>query len=145
MFLERTINSTIIISRVHYSLDSATKTSFSTIFDVSESLIHRLSCAVPFMSIIVAVAEKSGGKVHPQPAPSPSLSQIKIQMLGKILQLQILTYKFVYKKACLSGFHTHQSACELLLGLSHCSSNLNLNVDFRVSPSRRKISLRLRP
>jgi hypothetical protein len=50
-------------SRVHYS---ATRTSFATIFDVPESSIHRLSYAVPFMSIVVAVAEKSGGKVKTQ-------------------------------------------------------------------------------
>ena len=48
-------------SRVHYS---ATRTSFATIFDVSESPIHRLSYAVPFVSIIIVVAEKSGGKVQ---------------------------------------------------------------------------------
>ena len=48
-------------SRVHYS---ATKTSFATIFDVSESPIHRLLYAVLFMSVIVAVAEKSGGKLY---------------------------------------------------------------------------------
>jgi uncharacterized membrane protein len=48
-------------SRVHYS---TTKTSFATIFDVSESPIHRLSYAVLFVSFIVAVAEKSGGKVQ---------------------------------------------------------------------------------
>ena len=48
-------------SRVHYS---ATRTSFATIFDVPESLIHRLSYAVPFMSIVVVVAEKDSGKVH---------------------------------------------------------------------------------
>ena len=48
-------------SRVHYS---ATRTSFATIFDAYESPIHRLSYAVPFMSIIVAVAEKSGDKVQ---------------------------------------------------------------------------------
>jgi len=56
-------------SRVHYS---ATRTSFATIFNVSESHIHRLSYAVPFISIILAVAEKRGGKVQGQkPAPSP--------------------------------------------------------------------------
>ena len=55
-------------SRVHYA---ATRTSFATIFDVSESSIHRLSFAVPFMSIVVAVAERSGGKV-PSQTPSPS-------------------------------------------------------------------------
>ena len=48
-------------SRVHYS---TTRTSFATIFDAYESPIHRLSYAVPFMSIIVAVAEKSGDKVQ---------------------------------------------------------------------------------
>ena len=48
-------------SRVHYS---ATRASFATIFDVSESPIHRLSYAVPFVSIIIVVAEKSGGKVQ---------------------------------------------------------------------------------
>ena len=48
-------------SRVHYS---AKRTIFATIFDVSQSPIHRLSYAVPFMSIIVAVAEKNGGKVQ---------------------------------------------------------------------------------
>ena len=48
-------------SRVHYS---ATRTSFATIFDVSESPIHRLSYAVPFVSIIIVVVEKSGGKVQ---------------------------------------------------------------------------------
>ena len=48
-------------SRVHYS---ATRTSFATIFDVSESPIHRLSYAVPFVSIIMVDAEKSGGKVQ---------------------------------------------------------------------------------
>ena len=50
-------------SRVHYS---ATRTSFATIFDVSESPIHRLSYAVPFVSIIMVDAEKSGGKVQGQ-------------------------------------------------------------------------------
>ena len=56
-------------SRVHYS---ATRTSFATIFDVSESPIHRLSYAVPFVSIIIVVVEKSGGKVQgPCLAPSP--------------------------------------------------------------------------
>jgi len=50
-------------SRVHYS---ATRTSFATIFDGSERPIHMLSFAVPFMSIIVAVAEKRGGKVQGQ-------------------------------------------------------------------------------
>ena len=53
-------------SRVHYS---ATRTSFATIFDVSESPIHRLSYAVPFMSIIVAVAEKSSGCVTQSISP----------------------------------------------------------------------------
>ena len=48
-------------SRVHYS---ATRTSFATIFDAYESPIHRLSYAVPFMSIVVVVAEKDSGKVH---------------------------------------------------------------------------------
>ena len=48
-------------SRVHYS---ATRTSFATIFDVSESSIHRLSYAVLFVLIIILVAEKSGGKVQ---------------------------------------------------------------------------------
>jgi len=48
-------------SRVHYS---ATRTNFATILDVSESPNHRLSYAVPFFSIIVAVAEKSGGKLY---------------------------------------------------------------------------------
>ena len=48
-------------SRVHYP---ATRTIFATIFDVSESPILMLSYAVPFMSIVVAVAEKGGGKVH---------------------------------------------------------------------------------
>ena len=48
-------------SRVHYS---ATRTSFATIFDVSESPIHRLSYAVPFVSIIIVVVEKSDGKVQ---------------------------------------------------------------------------------
>ena len=48
-------------SRVHYS---ATRTSFATIFDAYESPIHRLSYAVPFISIVVAVAEKSGDKVQ---------------------------------------------------------------------------------
>ena len=47
-------------SRVHYS---ATKTSIATIFDVSESPIHRLSYAVLCMSVIVVVAEKSCAKV----------------------------------------------------------------------------------
>ena len=41
-------------SGVHYS---ETRTSFSTIFDASESSMHRLSYAVPFMSIIVVFAE----------------------------------------------------------------------------------------
>ena len=48
-------------SRVHYS---ASRTIFATTFDVSQSPIHRLSYAVLFMSVIVAVAEKSGGKVQ---------------------------------------------------------------------------------
>ena len=48
-------------SRVHYP---ATRTIFATIFDVSESPILMLSYAVPFMSIVIAVAEKGGGKVH---------------------------------------------------------------------------------
>ena len=48
-------------SRVHYS---ASRTIFATIIDVSESPIRRLSYAVLFMSVIVAVAEKSGGKVQ---------------------------------------------------------------------------------
>ena len=48
-------------SRVHYS---ATRTSFATMFDAYESPIHRLSYAVPFMSIVVVVAEKDSGKVH---------------------------------------------------------------------------------
>ena len=48
-------------SRVHYS---ATRTIFATIIDVSESSIHRLSYAVLFMSVVVAVAEKNGGKVQ---------------------------------------------------------------------------------
>ena len=48
-------------SRVHYS---ATRTSFATIFDVSESPIHRLSYTVPFVWIIIVDAEKSGGKVQ---------------------------------------------------------------------------------
>ena len=48
-------------SRVHYS---ATRTSFATIFDAYESPIHRLSYAVPFVSIIMVDAEKSGGKVQ---------------------------------------------------------------------------------
>ena len=53
------------------------------------------------------------------------LPSLKIQMLGKILKLRILTYKFVYDKACPSGFHTHKSACKLSLGLlSHCSSKI---------------------
>ena len=49
-------------SRVHYS---ATRTSFATIFEVSESPIHRLSYAVPFVSIIIVVAEKSGAGQSP--------------------------------------------------------------------------------
>ena len=48
-------------SRVHYS---ASGTILATIFDVSESPIHRLSYAVPFVSIIIVVAEKSGSKVQ---------------------------------------------------------------------------------
>jgi len=48
-------------SRVHYS---ATRTSFATIFDVSENPIHRLSYAVPFVSIVIVVVEKSGDKVQ---------------------------------------------------------------------------------
>ena len=47
-------------SRVHYS---ATRTIFATIFEVSESPIHRLSYAVPFMSNFVVIAEKSCSKV----------------------------------------------------------------------------------
>ena len=54
---------------------------FTTIFDVSERPIHRLSYAVLLMSIVVAVAEKGGGKVH-------GLGFfLKIQMLCKILKL----------------------------------------------------------
>ena len=48
-------------SRVHYS---ATRTSFATIFDVSENPIHRLSYVVPFVSIVIVVVEKSGDKVQ---------------------------------------------------------------------------------
>ena len=55
-------------SRVYYA---ATRTSFATIFDVSESPIHRLSYAIPFMSFIVAVAEKGENKVQGQPPISP--------------------------------------------------------------------------
>ena len=56
-------------SRVHYS---ATRTSFATIFDVSECPIHRLSNAVPLVSMIIVDAEKSGGKVQgQQTSPSP--------------------------------------------------------------------------
>ena len=54
------------------------------------------------------------------------LPSLKIQMLGKILKLQIFTWKFVHKKACPSVFHTHQSACELSLwSLSYRSSKIN--------------------
>ena len=56
------------------------------------------------------------------------LPSLKIQMLGKILKLQNFTWKFVYKKACLSVFHTHQSACELSFGLlSYCSSKIAIS------------------
>ena len=48
-------------SRVHYP---ATRTSFATIFDVSESPVHRLSYAVPFLWMIIVVVEKCGGKVR---------------------------------------------------------------------------------
>jgi hypothetical protein len=48
-------------SRVHYP---ATRTSFATIFDVSESPVHRLSYAVPFVWMIIVVVEKCGGKVR---------------------------------------------------------------------------------
>ena len=54
-------------SRVHYS---AARTSFATIFDAYEGPVHRLSYVVPFMSIIVAVAEKSPGCII---SLSPSL------------------------------------------------------------------------
>ena len=70
-------------SRVHYS---ATRTSFATIFDVSESPIHRLSYTVLFVSIIVVVVEKRGRVSKPVHLPS-----LKIQILGKILKLRILT------------------------------------------------------
>ena len=74
--LDQLVDFSVWHSRVHYS---ATKTSFATIFDVSESPIHRLSYAVPFVSIIIVVAEKSGGKVTvqgpshgwPRPRPGP--------------------------------------------------------------------------
>ena len=46
-------------SRVHYS---ATRTSFATIFDAYKSPIHKLSYAVPFVSIIIVVVEKMGAK-----------------------------------------------------------------------------------
>jgi hypothetical protein len=59
--LDQLVDFSVWHSRVHYS---ATRTSFATIFDVPESLIHRLSYAVPFMSIVVVVAEKDSGKVH---------------------------------------------------------------------------------
>ena len=42
---------------------------FATIFDAYESQIHRLSYAVPFMSIIVAFAEKSPGCVTQSISP----------------------------------------------------------------------------
>ena len=49
-------------------------------------------------------------------------------MLGKILKLRILTYKFVYDKACLSGFYTHKFACKLSLRLlSYCSSKIAIS------------------
>jgi len=35
--------------------------SFATIFSASESPIHRLSYAVPFVSILIVVVEKRGG------------------------------------------------------------------------------------
>ena len=69
-------------SRVHYS---ATRTSFATIFDASGSPIHRLSYAVPFMSIVVVVAEKDSGKVHG--LGFYHRTSLKTQMLGKILEL----------------------------------------------------------
>jgi len=73
-------------SRVHYS---ATRTSFAAIFDVPESPIHRLSYAVPFMSIVMAVAEKSSGKV--QGNNPVHLTSLKIEMLGKMPQARVLT------------------------------------------------------
>ena len=59
--LDQLVDFSVWHSRVHYS---ATRTSFATIFDVPESPIHRLSYAEPFVSIIIVVAEKSGGKVQ---------------------------------------------------------------------------------
>jgi hypothetical protein len=47
---------------------------------------------------------------------SASESPLKIQMLGKILKLRILTKKIVYRKAYLSGFHISKSARKLSLG-----------------------------
>ena len=70
------------------------------------------------------VVEKSRGP-NPVHLPGPSL---KIQMLGKLVKLQILTWKFIYKKACLSGFHTHQSGYELSLELlRYCSSKIAIS------------------
>ena len=40
----------------------------------------------------------------------------------------ILTWEFVHEKDLLSGFHTHQSACELSLGLlRYCSSKITIS------------------
>ena len=64
--LDQLVDFSVWHSRVHYP---ATRTSFATIFDVTESPIHRLSYAVPFMSIIVAFAEKSPGCVTQSISP----------------------------------------------------------------------------
>ena len=66
-----------------------TRTIFATIFDVSESPIHRLSYVVPFVSIIIVAAEKSSGKV--QGNNPVHLTSLKIEMLGKMPQARVLT------------------------------------------------------
>ena len=53
---------------------------------------------------------------------------LKIQMFGKTPQARVLTLEFVHGKDLLSGFHTHQSACELSLGLlRYCSSKITIS------------------
>eukprot|EP00802_Teleaulax_amphioxeia_P029737 Tamp_31970.p2 GENE.Tamp_31970~~Tamp_31970.p2 ORF type:complete len:101 (+),score=0.82 Tamp_31970:250-552(+) len=81
--------------------------------------------AGPLMSIVVAVAEKSGGKV-PRQTPV-HLASLKFQMLGNMPQTRVLTWKLMCEKALFSDFHTHQFACQCELPrLGYCSSKIAL-------------------
>ena len=99
-------------SRVHYS---ATRTSFATIFDVSESPIHRLSYAVPFMSIVVVVAV------------------LLIYQCHNILTNRLCVFHFVCTWLCML---MRISTVTRYTGSQTCSVPLVLNHGFNLSAAR---------